>query len=32
MGAQNDKIAKNKLEVRKIFTAYLEKNKQRKTP
>ncbi len=32
MGAENDKIAKNKLEVRKIFTAYLEKNKQRKTP
>ena len=26
------KIAKTKLEVREIFTAYLEKNKQRKTP
>ena len=27
-----DKIKKVKIEVRKIFTAYLEKNKQRKTP
>jgi Fur family ferric uptake transcriptional regulator len=28
----SDKITKTKLEVKKIFTAYLEKNKQRKTP
>jgi Fur family ferric uptake transcriptional regulator len=32
MQASNDKVKKVKLEVRKIFTAYLEKNKQRKTP
>lgn len=32
MQASNDKIKKVKMEVRKIFTAYLEKNKQRKTP
>lgn len=32
MQASNEKVKKIKLEVRKIFTAYLEKNKQRKTP
>lgn len=29
---ENAKIAKTKDEVRELFTAYLEKNKQRKTP
>ena len=29
---KEDKLSETKMEVRKIFTAYLEKKKQRKTP
>ena len=29
---KEDRLTETKLEVRKIFTAYLERKKQRKTP